>query len=88
MGKTYRNFKGQTYKPTSNQQTKNVGKDKFMGWTSGQHSHGDNSQPIDGEDYIKYGYPNDFRGKTKIIAQRQRAERKAERLIILDEMSD
>ena len=58
-----------------------------MGFTSGTHSRGDNPQPEKFVDYVKYNYPNDFRGKTQIIAQRQRSERKNERLIIEDELN-
>lgn len=56
-------------------------KTKFMGWTSGSHSHGvydhtiedgkivhvkSNHAPIKGKDFVKYGYPWDPRSKTVI----------------------
>lgn len=59
-------------------------KTKFMGWTSGQHSHGvyDHSiedgkcintktdrAPIKGKDFIKYGYPSSTQHKSEIISK-------------------
>ncbi len=59
-------------------------KTKFMGWTSGSHSHGvyDHSiedgklintktdrAPIKGKDFVKYGYPMSAQHKSELITK-------------------
>ena len=71
MSKTIRTYKGKKYtrefsakgkKPTT----------KFMGFTDGSHKSehvANNTHAIAQEDYVKYGYPNDFRRPAEIKAK-------------------
>lgn len=76
MGKTTRTHKGETHRQMQ-EVKRHATSTKFMGYTSGQHTKVYDRVLVDGqmtnvlvdrvavagEDYIKYGYPNDFRSK-------------------------
>lgn len=83
MSKTYEIFKGKKIIKRALGSDRNRGQKKynakFMGWTSGSHSHGvydhifedgkfvytkSDRAPIKEEDYIKYGYPMQTQHKT------------------------
>ena len=57
MGKTFRTFKGEKYKPNTAEQKKSLKDKKSFG-------HMDDQYPVPGVDYIKYGYPK-HKGKHK-----------------------
>jgi hypothetical protein len=53
---------------------------KFMGWTSGTHTRLNNGETtVKGVDYIKYGYPEDFRRKEEI---QEKIEEKIEKELL------
>lgn len=89
MGKTFRKYKGKTYKPTTDDQKKKPSKTKHFGYTSGNHTdkHINYSliegelvkdievrPPIKGKDFIKYGYPHAFYPK-HIYKAKKRGEK-------------
>lgn len=88
MGKTYRNFKGETYTPSTHDQKKKQAKTKFFGFTSGNHTQEhdilsvedrklvrthETRPPVKGKDFIKYGYPHPFYPKD-IYQRKKRGE--------------
>jgi hypothetical protein len=72
MSRTTREFKGKEYR--QEKEKKRLKPKKFFGWTSGQHSESSKAVPVPGKngtwssgaDYVKYGWPSDFRAKEEI----------------------
>lgn len=70
MSKTIKEFRGVEYTPK--ERGKKFHKDKFMGYTSGTHSHKEGDEaPIKGVDFIKYGYPDGGYPKRLVIAKKK-----------------
>lgn len=81
MSKTYQIIRGEKIMVRALKGDRHKRKRKFMGFTSGQHSHGvydhtiedgkfinvkTDRAPIKGEDFIKYGYPSSSQHITEI----------------------